>query len=81
MTHNSIILFWRKTICRVLPLHFDKEVTIGSFNGYKFTLPENAYDRLENVTADCFKGIYNNILPNGISDVSKCYYGMLRYGL
>lgn len=71
VTKETVLLYWRKTLCRAVPLHFDKEVQVGQLKGYKFMLRENVYDRSENETADCFKG---SNLPDGLSDLSRCFF-------
>lgn len=40
-------------------------------NAYKFVLPNNTYDRSE--PNDCYAS--NPVLADGLSDVSKCFYG------
>jgi CD36 family len=71
-TKDSVLWFWRSTLCRAVPLHFDTEVQMGNLKGYKYILRDDVYDRLENRTADCYKG---SNLPDGLSDVSKCFFG------
>jgi hypothetical protein len=73
LTKNSVLSYWRKTLCRAVPLYFDSEVQIGKLLGYKFRLREDVYDRFKNVTADCYKG---SNLPDGLSDLSKCFFGL-----
>lgn len=73
LTHNSVLWYWRKALCRQVPLHFAKELQKGSLLAYKYELGENVYDRI-NDTEDCYKGIFHT-LPDGLTDVSKCYYG------
>lgn len=74
LTKKSVLKFWRKAICRTVSLHFDKEVKIGDISTYKYTLASDVYDRLPNKEADCYKGVYQE-LQDGLTDVSKCYYG------
>lgn len=74
LTEDSVLWYWRKPLCRQVPLYFEKKVQKGAFEAYKYILRENAYDRMDNLTSDCYKG-FNEILPNGLSDVSKCFYG------
>jgi CD36 family len=71
-TNESVLWYWRKTLCRAVPLYFDSETQIGNLKGYKYILRDDVYDRFENKTADCYKG---SDLPDGLSDVSKCFFG------
>ncbi|CRL03535.1 CLUMA_CG016379, isoform A [Clunio marinus] len=70
-TKETIIWYWRKTLCRSVPLYFEEEIQMGSLNAFKYILRDDVYDRLENKTADCFRG---SNLPDGLSDVSKCFF-------
>lgn len=74
LTNESVIWYWRKALCRMVPLHFQKTVQKGAFLAYKYQLKVDVYDRTPNLTADCYKGFYE-LLPNGLSDLSKCYFG------
>lgn len=76
LTEESVLWYWRKPLCRQVPLYFEEKVQKGPFEAYKYVLRENAYDRYENLTQDCFKG-FNTRLPNGLSDVSKCFFGKI----
>lgn len=75
LTEDSVLWYWRKPLCRQVPLYFEKKLKKGPFNAYKYVLRENVYDRSENLTEDCFRGFFQ-LLPNGFSDVSRCFYGM-----
>ncbi|KAL5286472.1 SCRB7.2 family protein [Megaselia abdita] len=72
MDHNSVVVYWRKAVCRPIPLHFHNEVEIDSMNAFKFQTSDDWYDRLEDPEEDCYKG-KDSDLPNGLSDASKCY--------
>lgn len=72
LTKNTVLSYWRKTLCRPVPLYYDGEVQVKKLLGYKFSLREDVYDRYKNKTADCYKG---SNLPDGLSDLSKCFYG------
>lgn len=72
-TNETILWYWRKTLCRSVPLYFDSEVQHGKLKAYKFILKDDVYDRFANRTADCYKG---SDLPDGLSDVSKCFFGV-----
>lgn len=76
LDENSIIIYWRRTLCRAVPLYFKRKVQRGPLLGYEYVLPDNSYDRLMNGTEDCYKG-QNSFLENGMTDMSKCYNGML----
>ncbi|XP_058457952.1 platelet glycoprotein 4 isoform X2 [Malaya genurostris] len=71
LNKNSVLFYWRRTLCRAVPLLFEKEIRRGSLVGYKFVLPDNSYDRLANTSADCYKGQIS-ILEDGMTDMSKC---------
>ncbi|KAF2887442.1 hypothetical protein ILUMI_18731, partial [Ignelater luminosus] len=72
LTKNSTLLYWRKTICKVTPLYYEKTVRKYGVDAYRFNLPNNTYDRTFPSFLDCY--ISNPPLPDGLSDVSKCYY-------
>lgn len=74
LTKDSELKFWRKALCRTVSLHFEKEVKIDKLSTYKYILDADMYDRKANNATDCYKGVYK-YLPNGLTDVSKCYYG------
>lgn len=72
---RDVLWYWRKTLCRPVPLHFKNELFHHSLKAYKFVLEFNVFDRLKNRTADCYQGPDRN-LPDGLSDLSRCFYGM-----
>lgn len=72
LNENSIIIYWRRTLCRAVPLYFERKVQRGPLLGYEYVLPDNSYDRFMNGTEDCYKG-QNSFLENGMTDMSKCY--------
>ncbi|XP_058834841.1 platelet glycoprotein 4 isoform X2 [Topomyia yanbarensis] len=71
LNENSVLIYWRRTLCRAVPLFFEKEIRRGPLTGYEFVLPDNSYDRLANATADCYKG-QRILLEDGMTDMSKC---------
>lgn len=73
---DAILWYWRKTVCRPIPLHFLEEVQIGSLKANKYITHVDWYDRKQNLTEDCYKGFGKKPLPDGLSDVSKCYSGL-----
>lgn len=75
LTKDEPLIYWRKTVCRPMPLYYQKEKMKGTIKTYHYVLPADAYDRKENLTADCYKKSLDFTLPDGLSDVSKCYYG------
>ncbi|XP_062544894.1 scavenger receptor class B member 1 isoform X2 [Armigeres subalbatus] len=72
LDENSVIVYWRKTLCRAVPLYFKKKVHRGPILGYEYILPDHSYDRLANLSEDCYKG-QNSFLEDGMTDMSKCY--------
>lgn len=76
LTIESVLWYWRKSLCRQVPLHFEKTVQKGAFEAYKYVLRENVYDRMVNASEDCYKGS-TSTLPDGLSDLSKCFYGTI----
>lgn len=76
VTKETVIHYFRRTLCRTIPLYFESELQVGHLKAYKYGLKADAYDRTENSSLDCFKGFNSkNPLPNGLSDMSKCYFG------
>ncbi|KAK5644000.1 hypothetical protein RI129_007845 [Pyrocoelia pectoralis] len=73
LTKNETILYWRKTQCKVIELDFERELFTNGFNAYRFTLRNETFHRQDSYS-DCFKG--NPPLPNGLIDVSKCYFDL-----
>lgn len=73
---DVILWYWRKSVCRPVPLYFQKEVQIGSLNAYKYITHVDWYDRKKNLTQDCYKGFGRKPLPDGLSDMSNCYSGL-----
>ncbi|KAG5677882.1 hypothetical protein PVAND_007599 [Polypedilum vanderplanki] len=70
-TKDTVLWYWRKTLCRPVPLHFDEEFICDGLKAYKYILRYDVYDRLENKVEDCYRG---DNLPNGLSDLSKCFF-------
>jgi hypothetical protein len=70
---DSVLWYWRKTLCRPVPLHFEKEVQHHMMTGYKFLLRFDVFDRLEKQSDDCYRG---DNLPSGLSDLSRCFFGI-----
>lgn len=74
-------LYWRKTLCRAVPLVYVGDVQEGLMTAYHFKLMNNTYDRFANASTDCYKGPAGRPLPDGLSDLSKCLFGefLLKY--
>jgi hypothetical protein len=71
-TKDTVLWYWRKTLCRPVPLHFDEELVCDGLKAYKYVLRYDVYDRLKNKADDCYRG---DNLPSGLSDLSKCFFG------
>ncbi|XP_055921502.1 scavenger receptor class B member 1-like [Eupeodes corollae] len=76
VSKDVILWYWRKSVCRPIPLHYQNEVQVGHLKGYKYVTHVDWYDREKNLTTDCYKGFMKKPLPDGLSDVSKCYSGL-----
>lgn len=74
LDEQSVLIYWRKTLCRAVPLYFERRVQKGPLTGYKYVLPDNSYDRLPDSDADCYKGQFG-LLEDGMTDTSKCSHG------
>ncbi|XP_045469204.1 scavenger receptor class B member 1-like [Harmonia axyridis] len=72
LTKNSIIRYWRKTLCFVTSLLFEYEKEFYGVNTYKYTLANNTYDRTEPEEKDCYK--MDPVLPSGLRDTSQCFW-------
>lgn len=73
---QTVVNYWRRSLCRKVPLFYEKDMQVGQLSAYKFTLRNDTYDRLENATADCWKSWRNTkTMPDGLSDLSKCFFG------
>nr|XP_014102705.1 scavenger receptor class B member 1 isoform X2 [Bactrocera oleae]XP_036226453.1 scavenger receptor class B member 1 isoform X2 [Bactrocera oleae] len=73
---NETIKFFRKSMCRPINLYRSGEPEkYGSLTGYKYVFEENAFDNGVNNEANkcfCRKG---KCQPQGLIDVTDCYYG------
>ncbi|XP_046683600.1 scavenger receptor class B member 1-like isoform X1 [Homalodisca vitripennis] len=72
---NDTLLFFRKSLCRSMPLVRVGEDWVSGMNGYRYHFRKGALDNGHNETANkcfCRKG---NCLPAGLIDVTDCYYG------
>lgn len=75
IAEDTVLRYFRKSLCRPVPLNFDSEVQWGDLKAFKFILRDDVFDRFENRTADCYRG---SNLPDGLSDLSKCYFSTHR---
>lgn len=71
LAKEDIVLYWRKSVCKIMPLYFDDELVVDSVPVYRYNLSESVYDRVRNRT-DCYDT--EPSLPDGLSDGSKCYF-------
>lgn len=72
---NDSLLFFRKSLCRSMPLVKVGEETIGGIRGYTYHFKNNSLDNgavIEENKCFCRKG--HCLLP-GLIDVTDCYYG------
>lgn len=72
-TKETVFLYWRKTLCRPVPLHYDGDSMVYNLKGHKYILRYDVFDRKRDGEVDCYKG---SNLPDGLSDLSKCFFGM-----
>nr|CAI5846188.1 unnamed protein product [Callosobruchus analis] len=72
LTKNDTLRYWRKTLCKVGKLDYEREIEKYGVTAYKYTLVPTTYDRTAPEEDDCYKG--EPALPNGLSDVSVCYF-------
>ncbi|XP_048487989.1 scavenger receptor class B member 1-like isoform X2 [Plutella xylostella] len=71
LTKQDVLLYWRKTVCKLMPLYFDTELVVDDVPVYRYNLSEVVFSRVRNGT-DCYDT--EPSLPAGVSDASKCYY-------
>uniref|UniRef100_A0A1B0DID4 Uncharacterized protein n=1 Tax=Phlebotomus papatasi TaxID=29031 RepID=A0A1B0DID4_PHLPP len=75
LTDESVLMYWRKTICRPSYLYYTEDVTVNGVTGKKYVLPDSTYDRTQPLEEDCYRGEDGAEYPDGLSDASKCYHG------
>ncbi|XP_060809018.1 scavenger receptor class B member 1-like [Amyelois transitella] len=71
LSKTDVVLYWRKTVCKLMPLYFDSELVIDHVPVYRYNLSESVFNRVTNGT-DCYDT--QPSLPEGLSDGSKCYF-------
>ncbi|XP_072948463.1 uncharacterized protein [Epargyreus clarus] len=73
MKKDDVLLYLRKTVCKIVPLYYDRETVADGVSVYRYNLSENSFDRLSNQT-DCYTG--QPALPSGLSDAKRCFLGI-----
>lgn len=73
MTNETVINYFRKSICQVIPLTYNKATELHGLKVFEYELLPKVLKRKENLTTDCTRG-QEEILPDGLSDMSRCYY-------
>lgn len=75
MNNETVIKYFRKSICQVIPLHYEKASVMNGLAVNEFVLHPESMNRKKNLTADCVKGSDGeDIIPDGLTDISKCYF-------
>lgn len=72
---NDTLRFFRKSLCRSVPLTRVGEEFVDGLPGYRYKFQHNALDNgvfMEENKCFCRKG---HCLPAGLIDVTDCYYG------
>ncbi|XP_071057224.1 scavenger receptor class B member 1 isoform X1 [Onthophagus taurus] len=72
VTKDQDLLYYRKLLCRVAKLIYQKEVKRYGLLGYKFVVPGDVFNRTFPPEDDCYKS--NPTLLDGLSDLSNCLY-------
>ncbi|XP_059610987.1 scavenger receptor class B member 1-like [Phlebotomus argentipes] len=75
LTDESVLKYWRKSICRPSFLTYAGEETVSGVPGKRYVLPDDTYDRTRPLEEDCYRGDNGDEYPDGLSDASKCYHG------
>lgn len=72
---NSSISIYKKIFCRTLRLYHKKSVMMDSgLLGYEYELPFGALS-CKDPKNECYCPKNGPCLPDGLTDVSPCYYG------
>ncbi|KAJ1520753.1 hypothetical protein ONE63_003848 [Megalurothrips usitatus] len=68
--------YFRKTMCRVMPLYYARDEERLGMSALRFELPDDVYDRAANATSatDCFTKPGRKPLPAGLTDLAPCYF-------
>ncbi|XP_059610595.1 scavenger receptor class B member 1-like isoform X2 [Phlebotomus argentipes] len=75
LTDESVLKYWRKSICRPSFLTYAGDETVSGVPGKRYVLPDDTYDRTRPLEEDCYRGDNGDEYPDGLSDASKCYHG------
>ncbi|PNF20587.1 hypothetical protein B7P43_G04866 [Cryptotermes secundus] len=68
--------FFRKTLCRVTPIVYQKEIVEKGMTAYRYTLPLDTFNRPKNGSPDCYTLPGSKPHPDGLTDVSPCFFNM-----
>ncbi|XP_039298581.1 scavenger receptor class B member 1 isoform X1 [Nilaparvata lugens] len=72
---DDVLKYLRKTICRVTPLHYTRDVQKLGMKAYQFDLPADVYMQpTDGITEQCFNHPGSPDLPSGVIDASPCNY-------
>lgn len=75
MTNETVLKYFRKSICKVVYLNYQGETELQGLKALKFVdNPESYKTWKADGSRDCFSGPEDHILPDGLTDLSKCYY-------
>ncbi|XP_069684505.1 scavenger receptor class B member 1-like [Periplaneta americana] len=67
--------FFRKTLCRVTPVKYEKDVVKDGLQAYRYIVPHDTFHRPKNGEKDCYTLPGRKPHPNGMSEISPCLYG------
>lgn len=75
MNNETVIQYFRRSICQVIPLHYEKSSRLNGLAVNEYILHPESLNRKANLSADCVKGSEDDDpIPDGLTDISKCYY-------
>ncbi|XP_050315561.1 uncharacterized protein LOC126750100 [Anthonomus grandis grandis] len=73
ITKETNLTYWRRTLCKLADIRYQRDDRKYGINAYRFQFVPWAFNRTEwEGNKDCFAG--KPALPDGISDVSACYW-------
>ncbi|XP_055854275.1 platelet glycoprotein 4-like [Episyrphus balteatus] len=73
---NDMVYAYTKNLCMTYPMVYNATVPVNGVEAYKYVLADGIYKRLEDPSLDCFKQTNDVPLPDGLSDASKCAFGL-----
>jgi len=76
VSRDDTFYLWREDLCQLYPLVYERDVNWLDLQVYKFKLSKETYARLPDPNMDCLKNALTKHLPDGLSDGSKCAFGM-----